>query len=49
MGLKKQDLFGISDLYEEKYLPAVLQNIYAVALMASSLRSFQGPVLNVYT
>jgi hypothetical protein len=45
MGMRKADLFVASDLYEEKYLPAVLQNILCLARVASSSSSFAGPHL----
>lgn len=45
MGLRKSDLFVVSDLYEEKYLAAVLQNVLAVARIAQSIRSYRGPLL----
>lgn len=43
MGMKKADLFVVSDLYEEKYLPAVLQNIISLSRFACSSSSFDGP------
>jgi len=45
--MRKADLFVVSDLYEEKYLPAVLQNIICLARIASTIPSFSGPKLTV--
>jgi len=47
LGMRKADLFVVSDLYEEKYLPAVLQNIICLARIASTIPSFSGPKLTV--
>eukprot|EP01088_Endostelium_zonatum_P017791 TRINITY_DN541_c0_g1_i1.p1 TRINITY_DN541_c0_g1~~TRINITY_DN541_c0_g1_i1.p1 ORF type:complete len:284 (-),score=81.27 TRINITY_DN541_c0_g1_i1:112-963(-) len=44
LGLQKHDLFVINDLYDEKYLPAVVQNIYALS-DASKLHRWKGPFL----
>lgn len=45
MGIRKDDLFGISDLYEEKYLAGVVQNVYAVARYVQQRKSWVGPIL----
>lgn len=46
LGVRPADLFVVSDLYEEKYLAAVLQNINAVARIAKTISSFCGPYLH---
>lgn len=45
MGIRKDDLFGVSDLYEEKYLAGVVQNVYAVARYVQQRKSWTGPIL----
>lgn len=47
MGMRKADLFVVSDLYEEKYLPAVLQNIICLSRLASASSTFAGPHLRM--
>jgi len=46
IGVRKEDLFTISDLYEEKYLSAVINNIYALSMAAECIPSFNGPYLS---
>jgi len=48
VGVRKEDLFVISDLYEEKYLTGVIHNIYALAAVIQNLASFHGPKLVSY-
>ena len=43
LGVEKHNLFVVSDLYEEKYLSAVVDNLYAVARASKNFKSFQGP------
>lgn len=45
MGIRKDDLFSVSDLYDEKYLAAVVQNVYAVARYVQQRKSWDGPLL----
>jgi hypothetical protein len=46
MGLEKSDLFLISDLYERKYLSAVLQNIIALAELVERRPGYTGPSIH---
>lgn len=48
VGVRKQDLFVISDLYEEKYLTGVILNLYALAPIVQRQSSFTGPTLVRY-
>jgi hypothetical protein len=48
VGVRKQDLFVISDLYEEKYLTGVILNLYALAPIIQRQSSFSGPTLVRY-
>jgi len=45
LGVRKEDLFTLADLYEEKYLLAVVQNIYALAQVAERRSTWNGPNL----
>jgi len=47
LGVPSQDLFTISDLHEGKFLPQVLQNIFAVGRQAQVISNFDGPTLGV--
>jgi len=49
LGVRKSDLFVVSDLYEEKYLHAVLVNLIAVARIAVNIRDFRGPTPSFIT
>ncbi len=46
LGLEKSDLFLISDLYERKYLSAVLQNIIALAELVERRPGYNGPSIH---
>merc|ERR1712038_233451 len=45
-GLKEQDLFQVNDLYENKNLYMVVDNLYALGGMAQK-KSWEGPALGV--
>jgi len=44
-GIAKHDLFTVSDLYEDKYLLGVIQNLCALAERVKRLPYFSGPYL----
>jgi len=49
LGLPKNYLFDPHDLYDKKFLPGVLQHIYAVGRMLANRSHWVGPRLETYT
>eukprot|EP01114_Cavostelium_apophysatum_P010520 TRINITY_DN2435_c0_g1_i5.p1 TRINITY_DN2435_c0_g1~~TRINITY_DN2435_c0_g1_i5.p1 ORF type:complete len:572 (-),score=160.50 TRINITY_DN2435_c0_g1_i5:82-1797(-) len=47
LGVAKGDLFALSDLHENRNIMSVIQNMYALARLASTFEDYKGPQLRL--